>query len=144
MMPLLPRTPAGALRLIVLGLALQVLGQVWDLRWHAANPGVLETAGALWRAHGGIFLGVVVLLAGGVAGVAWSRQPATDPRLRGWLLVVLVGAAVQAAGVARDSWRHSHGDQSTVGHLLAYLGVLAALIATVVAAWLQPDRRVTT
>jgi hypothetical protein len=106
---------------------------------------VLETAGALLRAHSGIFLGIAVLLAGGGAAVARSRQPRAggDPRLRGWLRVVLVGALVQAVGVAWDSWRHIHGDESAVGHLLAYTGVLAALVATVVAAWLQTSRHAT-
>ncbi len=50
---------------------------------------------------------------------------------------------VQAAGIAWDSWRHAHGDESALGHLLAYIGVLTALIATVVAAWLLPGRRTT-
>jgi hypothetical protein len=106
---------------------------------------VLETAGALLRAHSGIFLGIAVLLAGGGAAVARFRQPRAggDPRLRGWLWVVLVGALVQAVGVAWGSWRHIHGDESAVGHLLAYTGVLAALVATVVAAWLQTSRHAT-
>jgi hypothetical protein len=113
-MRLLASDTRGALRLVMLGLALQVLGQVWDLRWHAANPGVLETAGALLQAHSGIFLGVMVLLLGGLAAVAWSRREGADSRLRGWLLVVLVGALVQAAGVAWDSWRHVQSDESAV------------------------------
>jgi len=75
---------------------------------------------------------------GGLAAVAWPRQRDTDAdaRVRGWLL--LVGAVVELGGVAWDSWRHAHGGESALGHLLTDLGVLVALVAAVVTVRLQP------
>src|ERR687897_1690024 len=46
-MRLLSFDTRGALRLIWLGIVIQIVGELWDIRWHSANPDAMETGTAV-------------------------------------------------------------------------------------------------
>jgi hypothetical protein len=131
----------GALRLIWLGIIIQILGELWDIRWHSSNPDAMERGTDVFEAHFGIMLGALILLFGAAVAVASTRG---KTRIGFWLALALVGAVLETAGLGWDSWRHREGGESAVGHLLTYAGVLIALTAAVVATRLHRESRATT
>jgi hypothetical protein len=120
----------GALRLIWLGIVVQILGEFWDIGWHSANPDAMESGSDVFEAHFGIMLGALILLFGTAVAVASARG---KTRLGFWLALAMVGAVLETVGLSLDSWRHVDGSESAVGHVLTYVGLLIALVGAVVA-----------
>ena len=110
------------------GLVLQVVGELWDPRWHATHPAQLERGADLLAAHGIVYAGMLVLLVGAALGVL-----ATDARPSWPVLAVLAGSLAEASGALLDGWRHTQGSESSLGHLLLYAGLLVAIIGLVAA-----------
>lgn len=112
------------------GLALQVLGIVWDGLWHRRNPGVLETGWALLEAHGVLYAGILVIGAGVL--VAFSRAGSRLGPLS-WYALVGYGVLSQVVGRGWDAWAHAAGSEVALAHLLSRFGFLLVLAGVALA-----------
>jgi hypothetical protein len=118
------------------GIALQVAGQVIDLRWHATYPGFERAADQL-QAHWLIWLAVLVTLV--VAAVGARQVPS------GWssgyrlLLLAAVGYGLSSAW---HFWEHANLRDPVAPHVLVALGKAAILAGAVSATVVSRRRRV--
>lgn len=130
-MSLVPGDPFARSRQILwTGLALQVLGIVWDVLWHRRNPGALETGWALLEAHGLIYLGILMVGVGALVAVA---RTGSRPGPLSWYALAGYGALGQAVGRGWDAWAHAAGHEVALAHLLSRFGFLLVLAAVVLA-----------
>jgi hypothetical protein len=116
-----------------IGVAVQVVGQIVDSRWHAAHPGI-ESAAEMVEAHWVIWLGVAI---------AWTAALLTLlPKRghRGALVIGIVGLAY-ALGAAWDLVEHARGSDSAAAHVLLASSQVAILFGVILAT-VDPRRRV--
>ncbi|NUQ95015.1 MAG: hypothetical protein HOY79_00130 [Streptomyces sp.] len=112
--------PAG----VVIGVALEVIGKLWDDSWHA-HHGDLGSVAALFQAHFLIFAGAALVLA---AAVAWVRRRPS----RGLpVMVLLAGAVAQVVGLVWDSIRHVQGEEAPPAHVLIFGGLAVGVVGLV-------------
>lgn len=116
------------------GIALQVVGQVIDLRWHATHPGFERAADQL-QAHWLIWLGVLLTLV--AAAVGAGRVPSSW--YGGYRLLLLAGVAY-ALSSAWHFWEHANLRDPAAPHVLVALGK-AAIVAGAVSATVVSRRR---
>lgn len=132
----LPEDSLRRSRLILwIGLAIYVLGVVWDGRWHSNNPQALEAGWALLRAHGLMYLGIAVVFAGSLE----AFRAEDPPEIASWYGLVGLAALVYAIGSAWDAWAHAAGQEAGTAHLLSTLG-LVTILASIIAASLTADQ----
>lgn len=119
------------------GIAVQVVGQVIDLRWHATHPG-FERAADQVQAHWLIWLGVAITLV--VAGVGASRVPSSWAT--GYRLLLLAGV-VYALSAGWHFWEHYQLRDPAAPHVLEAIGKAAILAGAISATVVSRQRRVT-
>jgi hypothetical protein len=119
------------------GIALQVAGQVIDLRWHATHLG-FERASDQLQAHWLIWLGVLVTLV--AAAVGAGRVPSSWSS--GYRLLLLAGVAY-ALSSAWHFWEHANLRDPVAPHVLVAIGKAAILAGAVSATIVARRRRVT-
>lgn len=113
------------------GLALQIAGFAYDLYWHRTAH-ELETADRMLWVHSGFYLGTIVML---VATAVAARRPAPAE------LAILGGLGVELTGEVWDLYEHSQLAESSVAHLLIYLGATVAVLTLAVRPALDRSRR---
>ena len=118
------------------GIALQVAGQVIDLRWHATHPDFERAADQL-RAHWLIWLGVLVTLL--AAAVGARRVPSSW--YSGYRLLLLA-SVVYALSSGWHFWEHANLRDPAAPHVLVAIGKAAILAGAVSATVLVRRRRV--
>jgi hypothetical protein len=119
------------------GIALQVVGQVIDLRWHATHPG-FERATDQLQAHWLIWLGVLITL---VAAAVGARQVPTSWST-GYRLLLLAGV-VYALSSGWHFWEYYQLRDPVAPHVLVAIGKAAILAGAVSATIVSRRRRVT-
>jgi hypothetical protein len=118
------------------GIALQLAGQVVDLRWHATHPG-FERASDQLQAHWLIWLGVAITL---VAAAVGARQVPTSWS-GGYRLLLLAGVAY-ALSSAWHFWEHAQLRDPAAPHVLVAVGKAAILAGAISATIVARRRRV--
>jgi hypothetical protein len=98
------------------GIALQVVGQVIDLRWHATHPG-FERATDQLQAHWLIWLGALLTLL--AAAVGTKRVPSSW--FSGYRLLLLAGVGY-ALSSAWHFWEHANLRDPAAPHVLVAIG----------------------
>lgn len=126
-----PRVKARRLLLALwIGVAIQLLGQLIDVRWHATHSSHFRSASEQVEAHWMIWLGIAVILVAGLAAVMSGRGTAG----RG-LTGALVASSVLVAGQVWNFVDHTQGRTAVPPHLLIALGRLGVLAAAGVATY---------
>lgn len=114
------------------GFGLAVLGVVVDARWHEANPDALEAGWALLEAHGVLYAGMLVILAGAVLAARDATGRWSPTGAYGF---ALAGALAQVVGRGWDAAAHSLGGEAAIAHAVSRTGLLVLLAALAVASW---------
>jgi hypothetical protein len=108
-----------------ISLGIQLLGQIVDVKWHAAHGSHFRSASEQVQAHWVTWLGIAVMLAVSAAAVRSGRPQAS----RGFL-VALVGSGFLALAQAWNFWEHAHGRPAELAHVIMVVSRLAILVAT--------------
>lgn len=109
----------------VMGLAVVMLGTMYDQAWHRRHPTAMGGTAEVLQAHWLILAGILTVVAALLAGtrtVARSRSVATAIR------VALLGAAAMLAGFALDTAAHVRRLESPFGHTLISLGFMLVMV----------------
>ncbi len=126
-----PRAKARRLLLALwIGVAIQLLGQLIDVRWHATHSSHFRSTSEQVEAHWMIWLGIAVILVASLAAVR-SDHGTTGRGLTG----ALVASSVLVAGQVWNFWDHAQGRTTVPPHLLIALGRLGVLVAAAVATY---------
>ena len=103
------------------GLALGILGFVWDIIWHRRHGGMDMTGvREVLEAHSLMLVGVAIIV------VALARVVPIVPRPRTAVLgtrAAFAGSISMAVGFAWDSVRHVQGTESATAHSMIYAGL---------------------
>lgn len=131
MAPQPPRVKARrALLALWIGVVIQLLGQLVDVRWHATHSSHFRSTSEQVEAHWMIWLGILVMLVASLAALR-SRHGTTSRGLIG----ALVASSVLVAGQVWNFLDHAQGRTTVPPHLLIALGRLGALVAAGVATY---------
>jgi hypothetical protein len=113
------------------GLALGILGFVWDTIWHSRHAGMDMTGvREVLEAHSLMLIGVaiiVVALTSAVRVVHGPRAAVLGAR------AAFVGSLSMAIGFAWDSVRHVQGTESATAHSMIYAGLIVVVVGLTVA-----------
>ncbi len=126
-----PRVRARRLLLALwIGIAIQLLGQLIDVRWHATHSSHFRSASEQVEAHWMIWLGIAVMLVASLAAVrsghgTAGRGPAG----------ALVASSVLVGGQVWNFLDHAQGRTTVPPHLLIALGRFGVLVAAGVATY---------
>lgn len=128
---LLSEKLARSRRVVWAGIGILVLGVVWDGVWHSRNPQALETGWRLLQAHGVMYAGILVALAGSL----WPFAGPPRPSASSWYAATAAGALALAVGRGWDALAHARGGEVAGAHLLARLGLVLVLSGAIGASW---------
>jgi hypothetical protein len=122
------RVNLGRKRLLLglwISFGIQLLGQIVDVKWHAAHGSHFRSASEQVQAHWVTWLGIAVMLAVSTAAVR-SGEAKTH---RGFL-VALVASGFLALAQAWNFWEHAHGRAAVPAHVVMVVSRLGILVAT--------------
>lgn len=111
-------------RVIGVGLLIQLVGAVGDLLWHASHPGIEGASTILWL-HAPIYLGILLV---GITAVRVTTGAFSGVRGTSVYVAIAAGALTQATGSVWDFFAHGRGYESSIAHLLVYVGAALAVI----------------
>jgi hypothetical protein len=122
-----------------IALGIQLLGQIVDVKWHAAHGSHFRSASEQVQAHWVTWLGIAVMLVVSTAAVRSGHAKAN----RGFT-VALVAAAFLALAQAWNFWEHAHGRPAVPAHVImvgSRLGIMVAagLATHEVLGWDKPE-----
>ncbi len=112
-------------QLIWLGIAVQVAGELVDLRWHATHD-EFEGAGEQLEAHWLVWLGTLMTLAPATAAAA-----RVSPGRNGGLVLTLAAGAVYVAVSVWHFAAHASGTDPELAHVLLALGKIGMLAGVI-------------
>ena len=122
-------------RVLWIGVAVFVAGELIDLWWHATHPG-FETAADQVRAHLVLWTGAVLML----VGAGWAVTSGASSR---GYLIVLAGGVGYAAVAAWHFWEHRQGRDPELPHLLLLITTVVMFLGAA-GVWLETRRRTPT
>lgn len=109
-----------------IGLGIQLLGQLVDVRWHAGHGTHFRSASEQVAAHWVIWLSIAVTMASAAVAVMSGHARAS----RGFSLA-LMASALYAAASAWNFWEHAHGVHAIAPHVLIAISRIGLLVAAV-------------
>jgi hypothetical protein len=114
-----------------IGVGIQLLGQVLDVRWHAAHGSHFRSASEQVQAHWVIWVSIAVTMLSAAAAVRAGHGRAS----RGFLWA-LVTSVVFAAASGWNFWEHAHGRHAIAPHVLMIVSRIGVVVAAV---WVTHD-----
>jgi hypothetical protein len=126
--------PSWSRRLLLglwIGVAIQLVGQIVDVGWHAAHGSHFRRASEQVQAHWVIWLGIAVMLVVSAAAVRGGHARAS----RGFLLALLASGLL-AVAQAWNFWEHARGRSSAPAHVIMMVTRVGVVVASV---WVTQD-----
>jgi len=111
-----------------IGAAIQLLGQLVDVRWHATHSSHFRSASEQVEAHWAIWLGIAVMLVASLAMVRSGHGEAGRGPTG-----ALAATSALVVGQVWNFWDHAQGTTTVPPHLLIAFGRLGVLVAAAVA-----------
>ena len=128
------RVRPGPRRLLLglwVGVAIQLVGQIVDVSWHAAHGSHFRRASEQVQAHWVIWLGIAVMLVVSAVALRGGEAQAS----RGFVLA-LVASGLLAVAQAWNFWEHAHGRPAVPAHVIMMVTRVGVVVAAV---WVTQD-----
>lgn len=128
-----PGVNLGPRRLLLalwIGVGIQLLGQIVDVRWHAQHGSHFRSASEQVAAHWVVWVSIGVMIASAATAVGSGHAKAS----RGFAWA-LVASALYAVASGWNFWEHAHGTLGVAPHVLIAVSRIGVLVAAVLATY---------
>lgn len=122
--------PRTLLLALWIGVGIQLLGQIVDVRWHAQHGSHFQSASEQVAAHWVVWVSIGVMIASAATAVGSGYAKAS----RGFAWA-LVASALYAAASGWNFWEHAHGRHAAAPHVLIGVSRIGVLVAAVLATY---------